>query len=99
MSSTFAAIAQAEEHSRPHNENYLRGKSPVAGFLTVTFEAIRSKAINRRTRGQTWDIMPETEENGYVIVNVFGRHSCYYVRISDLDRTADRIRLYQKVRA
>ncbi len=99
MSATFAALAQAEEQSRPHNENYLRGKSQVAGFHTVTFEPIRTKALNTRTRGTTWEILPETEEEGFAIAHVFGKHSCYYARLDDLGRNTDRIRLFQKVRA
>lgn len=63
------------------------------------FEPVRTKAVTTHSQGTTWEILPETEENGFVIAHVFGRHAHYYVRLTDLNRNTDRIRLYQKVRA
>lgn len=63
------------------------------------YEFVRTqKQLHRRTRGKTWEPLSGTEENGFVVVHVFGRHSCYYVLISDLapGRNTDYVRLYQK---
>ena len=66
----------------------------------TVFDFVRTqKQLHRRTRGKTWQILPETEEEGFAIVHVFGRHAHYYISLSDLDprRNTDYIRLYQKV--
>jgi len=57
------------------------------------------KQLHRRTQGKTWRVLPETEEDGFAIVHVFGRHSCYYACLDDFAprRNTDYIRLYEKV--
>lgn len=61
------------------------------------FKRIRTKAFHTRTRGETWELVPGTEENGFVVVHSFRRHYCYYARLDDLDRNTGYIRLYRKV--
>ncbi len=65
--------------------------------VETVFERIRTKALHTSTRGETWEVLPETEEDGFAIVHAFRRHCCYYARLDDLDRNTGHIRLYKKV--
>lgn len=57
-----------------------------------------NKDLYLRTRGRTWDtIDPEIE--GYIRVNVRGNHRKYYVRVADLNRSIDRVPLYERIYA
>jgi len=67
-----------------------RGRAPV-------FERIRTKALHTRTRGDTWEFVPGSEENGFALVHAFRRHCCYFARLDDLERNTGHIRLYKKV--
>lgn len=55
-----------------------------------------NKDLLLRTRGRTWEVIEPRDEK-FTRVSVFGGHRKFYVKIEDLDRSIDRIPLYERI--
>jgi len=73
------------------------GEAPAVPYIPREFIAT-NKRLLVRTRGMSWDLVPDEQIGEYCLVHVFGKLQKYFVRINDLDGRRIRVVVYERRR-